>query len=203
VKVVLLLTVILIVPVGAQAQPRYQGLGKVEIEIANQRLQQAKPSIRALIKNLETRVTIKPSRCSLGGGYYTESVLGSGPKRYVVYLRRQSLRSQSPYYRHMFWHELGHVLINAYFSPVQFRRTISLLEQSQEWMNCFPDQTNPLPDSCVPEEEIVADQLAFWITGKHRVRSPRQVPVLFTYDKFRDLVIAQITKRALARKAKI
>jgi hypothetical protein len=184
-------------PALASAQPRYQGLGKAEAAISNQRLRQAPSEIQRLISALGSRVTIKPSQTEIGGGYYTETIFGSGPDRYVVQLRRQSLRKQTPFYRHMYWHEFGHVLINAYFSQSHFLRTVRLLERSPDWSSCFLDPTNPIPDSCVPEEEIVADQIAFWITKKYQTRSPRNIPVLFNHRQFRAQVIAPLVSRHL------
>lgn len=182
---------------------RYPGLSKDQKTLVQKRISQGAPGAKLLIRRLGDRLAIRASASELGGGYYTETLISGARVRFVVHLAPQSLSSlgrdsnEISWDTHMLWHELGHVITNAYFTQKLYSSAFSIFSSSELWQECFPDATNQEPGSCVPPDEILADQLAFWATGNREARSPRNVPPLFVLQELKSTIIKPLLLRSL------
>lgn len=78
---------------------------------------------------------------------------------------------------HLTLHELGHVVANRYFDETDYERFFELFRRSADWRERFETPEGSIVP-CVPREEALADQLAFYATGKLEFRSSYDVPPL-------------------------
>lgn len=102
---------------------------------------------------------------------------GQGDNRRFVVFLDLTTRQGGEYGDHLTLHELGHVVANSFFDEADYERFFGLFRESPDWRECFTTpQGSGIP--CVPREEVLADQLAFYATGNLDFRSSYDVPPL-------------------------
>lgn len=70
---------------------------------------------------------------------------------------------------HVFWHEVGHLVAVSGLDRRGERALLAVLRRSARWRTCFALPARP--GRCVPTQEIIADQIAFWATADRHVQS--------------------------------
>jgi hypothetical protein len=171
----------------------FSNLTKKEISLVEKRLAKEKKH-KNLLDQLGKRLTITIGNQNISNGYYTETFIGAKKLEFRLSLSKDFFKKgRYDFHTHMLWHEAGHVITNSYFSLNLYKRSFNIFKKSPRWQDCFIDPTSKEGD-CVPTDEILADQIAFFITNKGRVRSPRNIPVLFNKKEFKNKIINQVFK---------
>jgi hypothetical protein len=88
-------------------------------------------------------------------------------------------------------HEFGHVVDTIGLDVAAELEVQKLFAQSPDWLDCFFYR----PLGCVPPEELLADQLAFWATGISPVDVSYGDPPLVQPDEFAALLAQQFAFR--------
>jgi hypothetical protein len=130
---------------------------------------------------------IQPSGEILYGSYVLNKRRGGEPY-FVVFLDLTTLKA-GDYGDHLTLHELGHVVANYYFDATDYERFFALFRQSPDWRECF-ETPEGAAIPCVPDEEILADQLAFYANGKLEFRSSYDVPPLAETTAMAEAIVA-------------
>ena len=150
------------------------------------RVNAAPSPYRALAKAAYPRMKVKASSEYVNGSYVVNR--GQAPnQRFVVFLDLMTRRA-GEYGDHLTVHELGHVVANLNFDEADYARFFELFRRSPEWRECFETGVEGIP--CVPREEVLADQLAFYATGVLSFRSSYNVPPLATADEMGRAITA-------------
>ena len=139
-----------------------------------ERVGDAPAPYRRLVRASYPFTKVRASFDMINGSYI--AVKGEGEKqRFVVFLDRKTRRSGA-YGDHLTTHELGHVIDHRYFDEADDERFFDLFRTSPNWRDCFETGQEAIP--CVPDDEVLADPLAFYATGNLEVRSSYNVPPL-------------------------
>jgi hypothetical protein len=88
-------------------------------------------------------------------------------------------------------HEFGHVVDAIGFDVAGELALQTLFQASPDWLDCFFYR----PLGCVPPEELLADQFAFWATGISSADASYGDPPLVQPDEFAALVAQQFAFR--------
>jgi hypothetical protein len=128
-------------------------------------------SIAAAAARSKGRVT------QIAQGNFTDMSIGGDGPDWQVNLSPDVLGRGSKLNAHLTLHELGHVVDGVLGTDPWRERLFAALSRSPRWHACWP---MPLGSSsrCVRSNEIIADQFAFWATGRRGVRSSYGVPPL-------------------------
>lgn len=199
-----IISVMVAMIVGAQqaSAAKYSGMSRQQIALVKQRISAGDLQAQRLLGRIGGYLTISKSNSDLGGGDYTETFVSNRRTRFRVYLSPRALTrfsksdEQLAYDSHMLWHELGHVITNAYLTAALYDQAFNVFRQSSLWQDCFSDVTSADTEACVPADEILADQIAFFATKNIQARSPRNVPPLFTGNDFAGKVIKPMLRRS-------
>lgn len=85
--------------------------------------------------------------------------------------------------RHVFWHELGHVVDMAGISQRAMRSFFFRFLQSPAWRGCFSYR-----GSCVSHQEIFAEQFALWANRGRKTQAGYRIPQLISSRQFSQLL---------------
>jgi hypothetical protein len=160
----------------ASARPTFKGFPRKEQQRLLDRVSRAPAPYKRLLRATYSRMVIRAATENIDGDYVTVKVR-QGQKHYIVDLDRET-RKGGEYGDHLTLHELGHVIDHEWFDDADDNRFFDLFRQSPQWQDCFETQPGyPIP--CDYDEEILADQLAFYATGNLDFRGPYDIPPLF------------------------
>ena len=162
----------------AQAQVDWTNLTPRERLHVLHRWARAPAMLDALLDRVAPQLAVHRSLATqIAQGNFTEmSVGGSGPE-WRINLSPDVLERGSKLDAHLTLHELGHVIDGVLGNHGWREQLFAALARSPRWQACWP---MPLGSSsrCVRSNEILADQFAFWATGRRDVRSSYGVPPL-------------------------
>ncbi len=149
--------------------------------------QAGRPAARRIISRLGPRLTFKTAGGSLSrvdSLFWRQQEAPGGA--ITVTMARRHLHSVPRRLRvHLLWHELGHAIDAAGLDSHADRRFSAAFRRSSAWRGCWPLKLHVYAGRrCVPEEEIFADQAAFWATGDRNVRSGYWIPPLASAREF-------------------
>ena len=147
---------------------------RAQAERVLERVAAAPEPYRRLLRAVYDRTRIRPTGEFFNGSYMAVKERG-GEKHFVVFLDRKT-RRRGAYGDHLTTHELGHVLDHEYFDDADDQRFFDLFRESPNWRDCFETGVPDIP--CVPDSEVLGDQLAFYATGNLDFRSSYNVPPL-------------------------
>jgi hypothetical protein len=160
--------------VAAPPKPQFEDFPRNQQKRLLERVASAPAPYRRALRATYSRVTLRVSGEIQNGSYITTKERG-GEKQFVVYLDLMT-RKPGRYGNHLTLHELGHVIANEWFDQADYDRFWELFRQSPSWRDCFETGSPDIP--CVPDSEVLADQLAFYGTGVLGFRSSYDVPPL-------------------------
>ncbi len=138
------------------------------------RVERTPEPLEVLIERSYQRLRVRVSHGKLGGGNYTATLIGYGTS-FEVGLSPRALGA-GVYGSHMTVHELGHVVVNAYFGERDYNAMFQLFQRSPSWRDCFPAAPSSFED-CVPPDEILAEQIAF-LGSPRWFRTSYEIPPL-------------------------
>ena len=129
-----------------------------------------------LAPRLEMRRT---TGAEIAQGNFTEQFLGGAgtPRDWRVNLSQAVLERGGKLNAHLTLHELGHVVDGVLGSDDWRERLFFAFSRSAAWQPCWPMPPGS-SSRCVRSNEILADQFAFWATGRREVRSSYGDPPL-------------------------
>lgn len=141
---------------------------------------------KSLVRAAYPRIKVRANAEYANGSYVVNK--GEAPnQRFVVFLDLMT-RKPGEYGDHLTVHELGHVIANLHFDEADYSRFFELFRRSPEWRECFETGVEEIP--CVPREEVLADQLAFYATGELAFRSSYNVPPLAGAAEMGQAIVA-------------
>lgn len=155
------------VAVAKPPKPDFRDFPAGQQRLLLERVNEAPAPYRRLVEATYPRIKVRASSEFINGGYVLNRGEGAG-QRFVVFLDLKT-RRRGAYGDHLTVHELGHVAANRYFDEAEYERFFELFRRSANWSECFESGSPDIP--CVPREEVLADQLAFYVTGKLEFRS--------------------------------
>jgi hypothetical protein len=159
--------------IAGPAKPRFDDFPPQHAELLLERVRSAPAPYRRLLRAAFPRTKIRATR-EYNASYVAIERRG-GVNHYVMYLDLKT-RRKGAYGDHLTTHELGHVIHHEWFDDADYQRFFDLFRQSPNWRDCF--ETGIPENPCVNEQEILADQLAFYATGNLDFRSDYNVPPL-------------------------
>jgi len=157
------------------AEPAFVDLRPAQEQRLLERVGDSPAPYRRLLRKSYSRTRIRASSEFVNGSYVLNKGAGDN-RRFVVFLDVMTRRA-GEYGDHLTLHELGHVIDNGFFDAADDERFLDLFRTSPKWRECFETPEGSAAP-CVPEQEVLADQLAFYATGKLRFRSSYDVPPL-------------------------
>jgi hypothetical protein len=162
----------------AQGQVDWTNLTRRERLRVLSRWARAPAMLDALLDRVAPQLAVHRSLATeIAQGNFTDmSIGGSGPA-WRVNLSPEVLDSGSKLSAHLTLHELGHVVDGVLGTDAWREALFAAFARSPRWQACWP---MPLGSSsrCVRSNEIIADEFAFWATGRRGVRSSYGVPPL-------------------------
>jgi len=187
--VTVLFLVVAVIPVtnatAKAPRPDFVDLSTRQARLFLERVRRAPGPFSQAVAANYGRLRVMRARSKIGGGDYSVASISGEGTRFTVALSPRALKP-GHWGDHMTAHELGHVIINAVFDGAAWVDAFELFGLSGNWHDCFADAG--AEGGCVPPDEILADQLAFYATGYSAARSAYRVPPLANRDAFGDLL---------------
>ena len=159
---------------AAPPRPEFVDFPRVQKDRVLDRVAAAPRPFRRLLRATYARTKIYATGEFINGSYMAVKER-AGAKHYDVYLDRKT-RRRGAYGDHLTTHELGHVIDHEWFDDADDQRFFDLFRQSPNWRECFETGSPDIP--CVPESEVLGDQLAFYATANLDFRCSYNVPPL-------------------------
>jgi len=155
------------------------------------RLSQTHWMFRKLVAKASRRshvVVLVSGKNAPSGGNYTATRIDSQGTEFEIGLNPRNFKLGNKLGYHLEAHELSHLVANSFVDTDVYATYFSVWNQSSSWNDCFPQKSPPALAPCVGEDEIFADQIAFWATGKSKVRSSYKLPPLASRSNMTRLV---------------
>jgi hypothetical protein len=86
------------------------------------------------------------------------------------------------------WHEIGHVVDLLFVSPQADDAFRDAFTRSANWRSCYR-----FSGQCLDDDEIFAEQFAYWATGDRTSRSSYRIPALIGPESFGRIMAGEDT----------
>jgi hypothetical protein len=164
----------------AQAQVDWTNLTTDERRRVLRRWNRAPALLDRLLDRIAPQLAIgRSTGAEIAQGNFTDAVLGDavGAAHWQIQLSPVVLNQGGKLDAHLTLHELGHVVDGVLAGDTWREDLFAALARSPLWLPCWP-MPQGTSSRCVRSNEIIADQFAFWATGRREVRSAYGDPPL-------------------------